>query len=178
MSKNFYHPHHEIFTREYGWMPIDRLFEKYANKKMLHIGEYDVFTNTFSYTNNYEVITSSVRSCTYLFGKYVGSMVQFNVHPDCEIMVSVDGGKTKDFLTANEIHQLQLDEKVISFYNLESVYDMKNDQTPRLYTEQYKENYTFNRGILYGLVTNTGCILTKYRGKFSILGCFVHEDEE
>jgi len=155
-------------------MPIDRLFEKYASGRMLHIGEYDVFTNEFAYTNDYAIIDTKVRSCTYHFGNFFGSMVQFNVHPHCEVFVSIDGGETREFLTATQIHKLQLDGKAVQFFNMESLHDIKNNgKRIRYYTEQYKENYTYRSGILYGVINNTGCLLSKYRGKYTLLGSFI-----
>lgn len=177
-AKNYYHPLTELFTREYGWMPIDRIYEKYKNKRPVHICEFDFLNNKMIYTNNYDVIDSKVRSCTYRFGNYVGSPVQFNVHPYCEVLVSIDGGKSMEFLTASQVHELQLMEKSVRFYNLESVYDLTKNQSPvRYFTEQYKENYTYNSGIVYGIIANLGCVLTRYRGKVTILGTFVYEEE-
>lgn len=178
---NFYHPQHEIYTREYGWVPIDRLYGMNLNRKKVAIAQFDINEIRFIYTTDYEILDSKVRSCLYEFGKVQGSHIHIVVQPDCEILVSIDGGETLEYITARDIHATQKNGYVVDFVNLETLFDMKNKNSKaRMTSRNYKTNYTFNSGLTYGIVNDTGSVITRYNGRFSVLGCYkyIEEDDE
>lgn len=169
---NFYHPDTELFTREYGWMPMHSIYEATKANKTLNICNFDGETSRFFYEENNEILSAKVRSCTYHFGNYIGSGVRFNVHPNCEVLVSLDKGETFEYVTAKEIHDVQQEGYQVYFTNLETFYDLRKGKRPRLTDECTKENYTFNNGIVYGIVNSMGSVLTKYKGRYTVLGCY------
>lgn len=170
--KNYYHPIQRIFTKEYGWIGMDKLYQKYTRKRdFINILEYDMDNNEFFYNADFEMELAHVRSCTNLFGGEVGSMVQFNVHQDCEVMVSLDGGETLEFKTARELHKLDRTGESILHLNLQSLYDMyTGSDSLRMFSGVKKTNWRYNSGLAYGITTKMGYAISRYNGRVSVLG--------
>lgn len=171
---NFYHPLHELFTLEYGWMPMDRLYEKFANNEKLHIAQFDMDSMSFPYTTDYSIIYNVVRSCTYEFGRNKDSNITYNVQPYCHVLCSLDGGDTIEFVSARDIHKTQQDGYIVKVPNMQTIYDLQRNVTDiRMEHGALKRNYRFNNGLTYGIVNQTGSVISRYKGRYTVLQCYI-----
>lgn len=174
---NYMHPDHHIFTYEYGWIRIDELYSMTKEKRQLNILQFDLTDWKMYYTNKYEVVVAStnknVHHLVKRYNKVEKSEIELKVYKFCELILSLDGEsltrmRSIDYMSNYVRPKIDHDVRFISLNTIKSLHRGENiDFSKKIWGKAIPY-----QSRLYGIVNQTGALLTMFNGKISLIGCY------
>lgn len=179
MISNYMHPDHHIFTYEYGWIRLDELYSMYRKGTFLNILQFDLTDWKMYYTKVYKVVTGTPMHGVHHYRhdniKRNKSDIELLVYKYTEIIVSLDGEsltRMRSMDYAREFPNTNIKERSGKFITMNTIRSF-HDGLELDFSDGVKRTpMSYTKGLLYGIVNQTGALLTMLNGNITLVGCY------